>query len=136
MPRPWRCSRLGWMGPWATWSSKWGGWWPCLAEGLEIHDPFGPFQPRPFCVIFHLFFLNLLLFFSLSGQLPTTVTAVTVRNLLQVFLSNWKLTSFPFYLFSVRLSFSRVYQYESLSVQTLNHLHIDNEQLILLFNSL
>jgi len=24
--------------PWATWSSKWGGWWPCLAGGLEIHD--------------------------------------------------------------------------------------------------
>jgi len=49
MPRPWRCSRPGWMGPWATWSSKWGGWWPCLAGGLEIHDPSGPFQPRPFC---------------------------------------------------------------------------------------
>jgi len=26
-------------GPWATWSSKWGGWWPCPAGGLEIHDP-------------------------------------------------------------------------------------------------
>ena len=49
MPRPWRCSRPDWMGPWATWSSKWGGWWPCLAGGLEIHDPWGPFQPRPFC---------------------------------------------------------------------------------------
>jgi len=49
MPRPWRCSRPGWMRPWATWSSKWGGWWPCLAGGLEIHDPWGPFQPRPFC---------------------------------------------------------------------------------------
>jgi len=49
MPRPWRCSRPGWMGPWATWSRKWGGWWPCLAGGLEIHDPWGPFQPRPFC---------------------------------------------------------------------------------------
>ena len=23
----------------ATWSSKWGGWWPCPAGGLEIHDP-------------------------------------------------------------------------------------------------
>ena len=40
MPRPWRCSRPGWMGPWAAWSSiKWGGWWPCPAGGLEIHDP-------------------------------------------------------------------------------------------------
>ena len=26
-------------GAWATWSSKWGGWWPCLAGGFEIHDP-------------------------------------------------------------------------------------------------
>ena len=49
MPCPWRCSRPGWMRPWATWSSKWGSWWPCLAVGLEIHDPWGPFQPRPFC---------------------------------------------------------------------------------------
>ena len=46
---PWRCSRPGWIGPWATWSSKWGGWWPCPAAGLEIHDPWGPFQLRPFC---------------------------------------------------------------------------------------
>jgi len=31
---PWRCSRLGWMGPWAAWSSiKSGGWWPCLWQG-------------------------------------------------------------------------------------------------------
>jgi len=36
---PWKCSRPGWMGPWATWSSKWEGWWPCLAGELEIHDP-------------------------------------------------------------------------------------------------
>ena len=28
---PWRCSRLGWMEPWAAWASiKWGGWQPCL----------------------------------------------------------------------------------------------------------
>ena len=39
---PWRCSRPGWMEPWATWSSKWGGWWPCPAGGLEIHDPSNP----------------------------------------------------------------------------------------------
>ena len=31
MLHPWRCSRPGWMGPWAAWSSiKCGGWWPCL----------------------------------------------------------------------------------------------------------
>ena len=31
MPCPWRCSRPGWMGPWAAWSTiKCGGWWPCL----------------------------------------------------------------------------------------------------------
>ena len=39
MPHAWRCSRPDWMRPWATWSSKWGGWWPCLAGGLELHDP-------------------------------------------------------------------------------------------------
>ena len=32
--RSWRCSRPGWMGPWATWSStKSGAWWPCLWQG-------------------------------------------------------------------------------------------------------
>ena len=37
---PWRCSRPGWMGPWAAWSSiKCGGWWPCLQQGLVICDP-------------------------------------------------------------------------------------------------
>ena len=25
------------------------GWWPCLWQGLEIGDPWGPFQPKPFC---------------------------------------------------------------------------------------
>ena len=29
--------------------NKQNSWWPCLAGGLEIHDPWGPFQPRPFC---------------------------------------------------------------------------------------
>ena len=30
---PWRCSRPGWMGPWAAWSGiKWGGWQPCLQQ--------------------------------------------------------------------------------------------------------
>ena len=29
------CSRPGWMGPWAAWSSiKWGGCWPCLWQGF------------------------------------------------------------------------------------------------------
>jgi len=27
------------MRPWAAWSSKWGGWWPCPAGGFEIHAP-------------------------------------------------------------------------------------------------
>jgi len=28
---PWRCSRPGWMGPWAGWSNiRYGGWWPCM----------------------------------------------------------------------------------------------------------
>ena len=30
-PPPWKCSRPGWMKPWATWSSpRSGGWWSCL----------------------------------------------------------------------------------------------------------
>jgi len=34
MPRPWRCSRPGWMGTWAAWSSiTCRGWWPCLWLG-------------------------------------------------------------------------------------------------------
>jgi len=34
MPHPWRCSRPGWMGPWAAWPSvKCGDWWPCLGQG-------------------------------------------------------------------------------------------------------
>jgi len=50
MPHPGRCSRPGWMGPWAAWSSiRYGGWWPCLQqEGLELDDPWHPFQPKPF----------------------------------------------------------------------------------------
>jgi len=35
MLHPWRCSRPGWMGPWAAWSGiKWGGWWPCMWRGV------------------------------------------------------------------------------------------------------
>ena len=31
---PWRCSRPGWMGPWAAWAGlKGGDWWPCLQQG-------------------------------------------------------------------------------------------------------
>ena len=31
---PWRCSRPGWMWPWAAWSSiKWGGRWLCMWQG-------------------------------------------------------------------------------------------------------
>ena len=31
MFHPWWCSRPGWMGPWAVWSTdRSGGWWPCL----------------------------------------------------------------------------------------------------------
>ena len=50
MPRPWRCSRPDWMGPWAAWSSiKCGGWWPCIQQGdwslmiLEIPFNLGHF---------------------------------------------------------------------------------------------
>ena len=30
VPNPWRCSRPGWMGPWAVWA---GGRQPCLQQG-------------------------------------------------------------------------------------------------------
>ena len=34
MPSPWRCSRSGWMGSLATWSSTWhSGWQPCPWQG-------------------------------------------------------------------------------------------------------
>ena len=34
MPCPWRCSRPGWMGPWAAWYSiRYGGWWLCTRHG-------------------------------------------------------------------------------------------------------
>ena len=42
MPHLWRCSKPGWMGPWAAWSSiTCGGWWPCLWQGgwrFMIHE--------------------------------------------------------------------------------------------------
>ena len=40
-PRPWRCSRPGWMGPWAALSSI--KMWRLVAlpevGGVELHDP-------------------------------------------------------------------------------------------------
>lgn len=35
MPHSWMCSRLGYVGPWATWSA---GRWPWSWEGLEIRS--------------------------------------------------------------------------------------------------
>lgn len=46
MPRPWRCSRPGWMGPWAAWD---GGGQPCPWQGLGLGGQWGPFQTKPFC---------------------------------------------------------------------------------------
>jgi len=46
MPHPWRCSRPGWMGPWAAWSSI-RGWWPCMQQGVGASWSLGPFQPKP-----------------------------------------------------------------------------------------
>lgn len=34
MPRLWRCSRPGWLGPWTTWPSSWSSsWQTCLWQG-------------------------------------------------------------------------------------------------------
>lgn len=32
---PWKCSRQGWIGPWATWSS---GWYPAHGRGAETRS--------------------------------------------------------------------------------------------------
>ena len=60
---PWRCSRPGWIGPWAAWSSiRYGGWRPCLWWGdwrfmiLEV-----PFNPSHSMIIHNLLFLPSLL---------------------------------------------------------------------------
>ena len=68
---PWGCSRPGWMGPWAARSSiKCGGWWPCLQQGeLEIHDPWAPFQPGPFCDLLLKVLIDLFFSSSLRRQL-------------------------------------------------------------------
>jgi len=45
-----RCSRTGWMGPGQPGlelNVEVGG--PACSMGLELHDPWGPFQPGPFC---------------------------------------------------------------------------------------
>ena len=50
MPRPWRCSRPGWMGSQAAWAGAHSSsWQPILQQGLEHDDPQGPFPPKPFC---------------------------------------------------------------------------------------
>ena len=41
MPPPWKHSRPGWMGLWATWAR---GRWPCLQQGVGIT---WSFQPKP-----------------------------------------------------------------------------------------
>ena len=45
MPHPWRCSKPGWMGPWAAWSGiRYGGWQSCLQQGGWSCD--GPSNPN------------------------------------------------------------------------------------------
>ena len=47
---PWRCSRPGWMGPWAAWAGmKCGGWWPCLWWGVGASWSLGCLPTQPFC---------------------------------------------------------------------------------------
>ena len=42
VPRPWKCSRPVWVGPWAPWA---GGVQPCLWEGrLKLENLHGPVQ--------------------------------------------------------------------------------------------
>jgi len=61
IPHPWRHSRPGWMGLWATWSS---GWQPAHNKGLELGGLQGPFQPKPFhdSVILKIIFSRVYIF--------------------------------------------------------------------------
>jgi len=46
MSHPWRCSRPGWMGLWASWT---GGCQHTHGRGLELGELWYPSQPKPFC---------------------------------------------------------------------------------------
>jgi len=80
MPHPWRCSRPGWMGPWATWSSSWqpylwhGGWNLLIFEVpsnpshlVTLWNILNNRQVHPFC----FFFLSPPLCYLLAASLPT-----------------------------------------------------------------
>ena len=45
VPHPWRCSRLGWMGPWAAWA---GGGQPVHGRVVGLGGLWGPSQFKPF----------------------------------------------------------------------------------------
>jgi len=69
MPRIWRCSGLGWMGPWAAWSIiRYEGCWPCLWQGgwslmiLEV-----PCNPRHPMILWFCDFVILWFYDSMSG---------------------------------------------------------------------
>ena len=56
---PWRCSRPGWLGPWAAWAGiTCGDWWPCLWWGgwsfviLEVPSNPGHSVVLWYCCIF------------------------------------------------------------------------------------
>jgi len=53
MFRPWRCSRPGWMEPWAAQSSpRSGGWWPCLWQrGWNLMILGVPSNPSHFLIL-------------------------------------------------------------------------------------
>jgi len=50
MLHPWRCSRPDWMEPYATWRYQIWRLVALPAAGRwELSDPWGPFQPKPYC---------------------------------------------------------------------------------------
>lgn len=50
IPHPQRRSKPGWMEPWAAcFSIRYGGWWPCMQQGVEASWSSSSLQPRPFC---------------------------------------------------------------------------------------
>lgn len=40
-----------WLGPWAAWSGAWGGWQPCLQQGLKLDGLQSPFQSKPLVIL-------------------------------------------------------------------------------------
>jgi len=53
MPHPWRCSRPGWMEPWAAWSITWlNSWQPCMRQRVGTRWSLKSLPTQPI-LLFH-----------------------------------------------------------------------------------